>query len=468
MRTVLSFAILLTAASFATAQPLRPGFPTSPLRGGFGGVSTDQFFQSQVQHAANQLLAELNGLRVETARLRVSLPVKVELSRLADRSVKEADDLRKLAAITSDRRRLLQADREVDAVVDAFIARANQLAVGTPTLANAISRAQFADQQLHAVFGNADGDAGTARILRTAAAVVDQTGNLRELARDEFPGNVYTSQLDRQVRSFGFRVGQLANNLESGGSIRGAVADYTAAQQQWSAISPGLNGLAGNTSARIQIARVEGLFGRLGEQLGTGGGVVPPVDPGFGFLTKGMFACGAGEGGGPRVSVFAQIGGPPLFDFFAFDPSFRGGVRVAVADLNGDGFPELIAAPGGPLPGQIGMLPLVRVFDGRTMGLMSEFLAYDRSWTGGVQVAAASLTRQGKAIVVTGADVGAGPHVRAFDLIAFALRYWQFRKLPIRLRIRHDQRTQRNRMAHVAAIRNCAQLPHHAYPHRLR
>lgn len=418
MRTLLSIAIGLALAPFALAQPLRPGFPTKPIIGGFGGISTDQFFQSQVQHAANQLLAELNTLRTETARLRVSLPVKLELSRLADRSVKEADDLRKLAAITSDRRRLLQADREVDAAVDAFIARANQLAVGTPAVSNAIARAQFADQQLHAIFGNADGDVGTARILRTAAAVVDQTGNLRELAREEFPGSIYTQLLDRQVRSFGFRVGQLARNLEAGGNIRGAVADYTTALQQWRILSPGLTSLSGNASVRIQIARVESLFRQLGDQLGTGGGIVPPVDPGFGLLSKGMFACGAGEGGGPRVSVFAQVGGPPLFDFYAFDPRFRGGVRVAVADLNGDGFPELIAAPGGPLPGQIGMLPLVRVFDGRTMGLMSEFLAYDRTWTGGVQVAAADLTRQGRAIVVTGADVGAGPHVRAFDIIA--------------------------------------------------
>jgi FG-GAP repeat len=89
-----------------------------------------------------------------------------------------------------------------------------------------------------------------------------------------------------------------------------------------------------------------------------------------------------------------------------------------VADLNCDGFPELIAAPCGPLPGQIGLPPIVRVFDGRTMTLTSEFLAYDRTWTGGVQVAAANITRQGKAIIVTGADVGAGPHVKAFDLAA--------------------------------------------------
>jgi hypothetical protein len=406
--------VLVLALSHATlaAQTLRPGFPGKPI-GGFGGISTDQFFQSQIQHAAGQLHTELVNLRNETTRLKVPLPVKVELSRLADRAVKEADDLRRLAAVTADRRRLLAADRQVDEAVDAFLARAQQLGAGSAGLNTAVARAQFADQQLHALFGTVDPNPGVGRILRTAAAVVDQVGNLREEARDEFPGNIYTPQLDRSIRSFGFRVGALARGREAGGTIAAAALEYDAAARKWHALAPGLNALTGNASVRLQIARVEGLFRHLGDQLGVIGG---PNPPDFGFLNKGMFACGAGEGGGPRVSVFAQVGGRPIFDFFAFDPLFRGGVRVAVADLTGDGFPELVAAPGGPLPGQIGLPPIVRVFDGRTMNLISEFLAYDRTWTGGMQVAAANLTRQGRAIIVTGADVGAGPHVKAFDI----------------------------------------------------
>ncbi len=412
MRGPVALFVLLSAVAPLAAQPPRPGFPYKPI-GGFGGISTDQFFQSQVQHAAGQLHSELGNLRNETARLKAPLPVKVELSRLADRAVKEADDLRRLAAVTADRRRLLAADRQLDEAVDAFVARAQQLGAGSPGLNTAIARAQYADQQLHALFGTIDPNPGLGRILRTANAVVDQVGNLREEARDEFPGNIYTPQLDRSIRSFGFRIGSLARGLETGGTIAAAQIEYEAASQRWRALAPGLNALAGNPSVRLQIARVEGLFRQLGDQLGAG---IGPNPPDFGFLNKGMFACGAGEGGGPRVSVFAQIGGRPIFDFYAFDPLFRGGVRVAVADLNGDGFPELVAAPGGLLPGQIGLPPIVRVFDGRTMMLTSEFLAYDRTWTGGVQVAAANLTRQGKAIIVTGADVGAGPHVKAFDL----------------------------------------------------
>ena len=50
-------------------------------------------------------------------------------------------------------------------------------------------------------------------------------------------------------------------------------------------------------------------------------------------------------GGGPDVNVFGADG-TFLAGFFAFDPKFTGGVRVAVGDVNGDGFPDIITAAG--------------------------------------------------------------------------------------------------------------------------
>ena len=49
---------------------------------------------------------------------------------------------------------------------------------------------------------------------------------------------------------------------------------------------------------------------------------------------------GADAGGGPHVRVFSGAGLPALVErasFFAYDPAFRGGVRVAVGDTNGTG-----------------------------------------------------------------------------------------------------------------------------------
>ncbi len=416
-RLLYGFLVLALVSQVNAQVAIKPGLTSSPLQGVFGGTTNDQFFRSQVQHATSQMLADLKALRQETGRLNLPLANKIEISQLADRTVREAEALQRLSFVTSDRRTLLLADQKVDRAADAYIARVQSLTVTSPNLARAIARAQYADLRLHELFGDAQGGVGNGLIIKTASALVSQVNYLREVAKSEFPSLIYTPQLDREIRTFGLRVARIGTTLQAGGTTQQAIADYSTARQQWQVIAPGLNGLVSDVSVRLQIARVDDLFRLLGEQLGAGTIPVHPGQPGFGILTRGSFACGAGEGGGPRVCVFTQIGSPPVFDFFAFDPNFRGGVRVAVADLTGDGFPELIAAPGGPLPGQQGLPPIVRVFDGRTMRLISEFLAYDRSWTGGVHIAAANITPQGRAIVVTGAEVGAGPHVKAFDLV---------------------------------------------------
>src|SRR5579871_2441655 len=60
----------------------------------------------------------------------------------------------------------------------------------------------------------------------------------------------------------------------------------------------------------------------------------------------GVLVFGAATGGGPRVRVFRDLKGQPAFDIFAYDENFRGGVRLAVADINGDGVPDVVTVPG--------------------------------------------------------------------------------------------------------------------------
>jgi uncharacterized delta-60 repeat protein len=122
-----------------------------------------------------------------------------------------------------------------------------------------------------------------------------------------------------------------------------------------------------------------------------------------------IYAVGADAGGGPEVKVYDADTGALKLDFFAYDPNFRGGVRVAVGDANGDGVPDIITAPG---PGGG---PEVKVFDGVSGKVLMDFMAFDPNFTGGVYVAAGDVNGDGHADIIAGADAGGGPEVRVFS-----------------------------------------------------
>ena len=119
----------------------------------------------------------------------------------------------------------------------------------------------------------------------------------------------------------------------------------------------------------------------------------------------------AGPGGGPHVRVLSGVDFHDLFSFYAFEPSFSGGVNVALGDIDGDGTPDIIAGSG---PGGNGH---VRVFSGKDLHELASFLAYAPSFAGGVFVAAGDIDGDGRADIITGAgaEVGGSPHVRVFS-----------------------------------------------------
>lgn len=115
-----------------------------------------------------------------------------------------------------------------------------------------------------------------------------------------------------------------------------------------------------------------------------------------------------GAGSASQVRVVSGTTGQVIRSFFAYD-NFTGGVFVATGDVNDDGVDDIITGPGS------GAAPLVRVFNGSTGALIDEFLPFAETFTGGVRVASADLDGDGVSDIVTGAGPGGGPQVKVFS-----------------------------------------------------
>ncbi len=127
----------------------------------------------------------------------------------------------------------------------------------------------------------------------------------------------------------------------------------------------------------------------------------------------GFGVTGAAFGNLPNVVVTGPSGAT-VAQIQAYDPAFRGGVNVALGELDGNPATIEIVTGAGPTGG-----PHVKVFSVDTntgaVTTLASFMAYDPSFRGGVNVVLGNFTGIGPA-VVTGPGFGGGPQVRTWTI----------------------------------------------------
>ncbi len=122
---------------------------------------------------------------------------------------------------------------------------------------------------------------------------------------------------------------------------------------------------------------------------------------------KNEIILGAGAGGTPEVKIF-DVSGHEIKSFLAYAKNFKGGVHLAVGNVDNDSAAEIVTGAGA------GGGPHVRAWSGSGI-IKYQFFAYAQTFKGGVYVAVGDIIGLKHGQIITGAGAGGGPHVRVFD-----------------------------------------------------
>ena len=119
---------------------------------------------------------------------------------------------------------------------------------------------------------------------------------------------------------------------------------------------------------------------------------------------------GVGPGASGPVLVFDGATQKQLYSLEAFEASFMGGVNVALADVTGDGKADAIITPGD------GGGARVRVYDGVTKALIADFFGIDDvNFRGGAVASGADVNGDGVGDLIVAAGMGGGPRVAGWN-----------------------------------------------------
>jgi len=126
-----------------------------------------------------------------------------------------------------------------------------------------------------------------------------------------------------------------------------------------------------------------------------------------------LIAVSEGVGTEPLVKLFDANGNLKSV-FFAYAKGFKGGVNVALGDINGDGKDEVVTVPGK------GGGPHVRIFD-QSGKLLGQFFAFD-TWTrNGLFVSVGDVNNDGTDEIVLTQETGGTGQVRVFNQKGYLL-----------------------------------------------
>jgi len=115
-------------------------------------------------------------------------------------------------------------------------------------------------------------------------------------------------------------------------------------------------------------------------------------------------------GQSPTLNV-TNADGSVRFTLNPFEATFTGGVRVAVADVNGDGQDDIITVPG------FGGAPIIKTFSGIDGTLIGQKMIFEDTFRGGLYVDAGDSAQLGYAQILIGAGFNGGPRVNLYDAV---------------------------------------------------
>lgn len=118
---------------------------------------------------------------------------------------------------------------------------------------------------------------------------------------------------------------------------------------------------------------------------------------------KDEIITGAGQGGGPQVRVFSNQGQWTGQAWFPFPEEYRGGVTVAVGNLDKDAADEIVTGQARDAQSWL------KVYDSDTQTIISTFKAYPAEVNYGVTVSIANK------LIMTGPGSDGGPQIRTFS-----------------------------------------------------